>query len=88
MAAITTDKRTRWAVARLFPGSPGGPLLRPFEEIATTIDDAAAVAPKFWAGSFAPMIVERAFGHPHHFGCFGRNEEVVLSFVRHEAPPS
>jgi hypothetical protein len=65
----------------------GTALLRPGQEVAEAVDDAAAMAPVRWTLFSGSIVVERAAADAQHLGGFVDGEKRVVDIVRHGVLP-
>jgi hypothetical protein len=65
----------------------GTALLRPGQEVAEAVDDAAAMAPVRWTLFSGAIVVERAAADAQHLGGLVDREKRVVDIVRHGVLP-
>jgi hypothetical protein len=65
----------------------GPALLRPGQEVAEAVDDAAAMAPVGWTPLSVAIVVERAAADAQQFGGFVDGEKRVVDIVCHGVLP-
>lgn len=79
--------RRRCFVVLVAPRVAGPALLRPGQEVAEAVDDAAAVAPVGWTPFSGAIVVKRAAADAQQLGGLVDGEKRVVDIVGHGVLP-